>query len=138
MFNSYLKLSRYYLFWTLLVLTLYLLLKQFPFVVDLTDNKQHTLSETTLSLLQKISSPITLTLYTDNHETLLAAQVLVQLYQKHHHALSFKHARPTGSDKLLVSIENKHKDIALLSQSQYLNEGLLTKAIFETYRKENQ
>ena len=86
MLKPYLQLSRYYLFWCLVALTLYLLLKQFPYIIDLTQNKQHTLSDTTVSLLQKIKSPIQLTLFSDNSDKLLATQTLVQLYQQHQQA----------------------------------------------------
>jgi ABC-type uncharacterized transport system involved in gliding motility auxiliary subunit len=135
MFSAYFKLSRYYLFWCLVALTVYLLLKQFPYILDLTHNKQHTLSDTTIGLLQKIDSPVTLTLYSDNTDKLLETQALVQLYQQHH-VIYFKRAKPVGADKIQISIENKNQDIPLLSQN--LDEGILTKAIFETYRKENQ
>lgn len=135
MFNSYLKLSKYYLLWCIIGLTAYLLLKQFPYIIDLTHNKQHTLSETTIGLLQKIESPIHITLCSDNSDKLLATQTLVQLYQQHH-AISFSRKRPVGADKLLIKIEQKEQEIALISQ--HLDEATLTKAIFETYRKENQ
>ena len=135
MLKPYLQLSRYYLFWCLVALTLYLLLKQFPYIIDLTQNKQHTLSDTTVSLLQKIKSPIQLTLFSDNSDKLLATQTLVQLYQQHH-TVDFNKKRPTGADKLVVTIDNKNQEISLLTQD--LDESNLTKAIFETYRKENQ
>ncbi len=135
MFNSYLKLSRYYLFWCLVGLTAYLLLKQFPIILDLTHNKQHTLSDTTIGLLQKIESPIHITLCSDNNDKLLETQTLVQLYQQYH-TVYFNRKRPQGADKILISIDNKEQEISLLSQ--HLDEGLLTKTIFETYRKENQ
>lgn len=134
-FNAYLKLSRYYLFWCVVGLTIYLLLKQFPYIVDLTDNKQHTLSETTVGLLQKIDKPIALTLYSDNSDKLLETRALVQLYQQHC-SIDFSTKKPLGADKLVVDLDNKQQEIALLTQS--LDEAVLTKAIFETYRKENQ
>lgn len=135
MFNAYLKLSKYYLLWCVIGLTAYLLLKQFPYIVDLTHNRQHTLSETTIGLLQKIESPIHITLCSDNSDKLLETQTLVQLYQQHH-AISFTRTRPLGADKVLVKIDNKEQEISLLTQ--HLDEAVLTKAIFETYRKENQ
>lgn len=134
-FNAYLKHSRYYLFWCVLGLTIYLLLKQFPYILDLTHNKQHTLSETTVGLLRKIDTPITITLYSDNSDKLLETQTLVQLYQQHA-SIHFSRKKPIGADKLVVDIDNKQQDIPLLTQA--LDEGLLTKTIFETYRKENQ
>jgi ABC-type uncharacterized transport system involved in gliding motility auxiliary subunit len=135
MVKPYLKLSRYYLVWCLVGLIIYSVLTQFPYVVDLTYNKQRTLSDTTISLLQKISSPITFTLYSNDSDKLIEIQSLVQLYQQQH-AIDFKRARPIGAEKLTVEIETKHQEISLSSQN--LNEDILTKAIFELYRKENQ
>lgn len=134
-FNAYLKLSRYYLFWCAVGLTIYLLLKQFPYILDLTHNKQHTLSETTVGLLHKIDTPITITLYSDNSDKLLETRTLVQLYQQHC-SIHFSFKKPIGADKLVVGIDNKQQEIPLLTQS--LDEAVLTKTIFETYRKENQ
>jgi hypothetical protein len=135
MLKPYLKLSKYYLVWCLAGMIIYLLLKQFPYIFDLTHNKQRTLSETTIGLLQKISSPIALTLYSDNSDKLIETQSLVQLYQQHH-VIDFKRARPMGGDKLKVTIGTKNQEISLLAHN--LSEAILTKTIFETYRKENQ
>lgn len=135
MLNSSLKRSSYYLTGCLIAFLVYLVLKQFPYLIDLTQNKQRTLSQPTLELLSNINAPIHLTLYSNNTEKILAARSLVELYQQHH-AIEFKQLSPMGADRLKITIDKKTQEIALLTQ--ILNEKLLTQALFETHQKENQ
>lgn len=135
MLNSYLKRSSYYLTGCLIVFLAYLLIKQFPYLSDLTQNKQRTLSQPTVELLNKVSAPIQLTLYSNNIEKMLAARSLVALYQQYH-VVEFKQVNPMGADRLKITLDKKSQEVPLLTQE--LTEKMLTQALFEAYQKENQ
>lgn len=119
----------------------YLLAKKYSFTYNLAPSQ--TLSETTCSLLELISDPISVTLFSTDIETHHQAQLLITKYQANKsnivltwQAKPYAHSSDYQGPALLVTIKDKQHIIDLLQLP--LGEQTLTQTLFKLHNQHNQ
>lgn len=122
--------------WFPLLLSLSLALIYFsycPILFDLTNNKNNTLSQTTVTLLQNIKEPLKVSLYTNSPDESLKINKLIRQYQQIKSNITTATLEPMGADKVVITLDGKEETIRLLDKN--FDENQFTHSLFVLARK---